>query len=132
MSSGNFSLYFHTIRRKEKGFPDGDMPDNFSQKVNDEWGVRHSDDKSFINEHYLTIIRGSEKSSIAAIENAIKSLQHKTDKSSWEEDMRAAYEEIEEMTERVLNGFSNYGSELLGLVENEQGVFSKFWSFCLA
>ena len=129
MSSGNFSLYFHTIRRKEKGFPDGDMPDNFSQKVNDEWGARHSDDKSFINEHYLTIIRGSEKSSIAAIENAIKSLQHKTDKSSWEEDMRAAYEEIEEMTERVLNGFSNYGSELLGLVENEQGVFSEILEF---
>ena len=27
----DFSLYFHTIRRKEKGFPDGEMPDNFQK-----------------------------------------------------------------------------------------------------
>ncbi len=51
MSSGNFSLYFHTIRRKEKGFPDGKMPDKFSEKVNNEWAAKHSDAKSFVNEH---------------------------------------------------------------------------------
>ncbi|MFM6973431.1 MAG: VirB4 family type IV secretion/conjugal transfer ATPase, partial [Alphaproteobacteria bacterium] len=34
MSAGNYSLYFHTIRRKEKGFPDGDMPDGFAKQLN--------------------------------------------------------------------------------------------------
>ena len=125
MSTGNFSLYFHTIRRKEKGFPDGEMPDTFSQKINQEWKYKHSDDRSFVNEHYITIIRGSDQSSIAAIEGMIKNLQHKADKSSWEYDMQAAFEEIEEMTERVLNGFGNYGAELLGLVETEKCVISE-------
>ena len=125
MSTGNFSLYFHTTRRKEKGFPDGEMPDTFSQKINQEWKYKHSDDRSFVNEHYITIIRGSDQSSIAAIEGMIKNLQHKADKSSWEYDMQAAFEEIEEMTERVLNGFGNYGAELLGLVETEKCVISE-------
>ena len=33
MASGNFSLYFHTVRRKEKSFPDGDMPNAFSETL---------------------------------------------------------------------------------------------------
>lgn len=129
MSAGNFSLYFHTIRRKEKGFPDGEMNDPFSKRVNDEWALRHSDDVSYTNEHYITIIRGKENSSVAAIENAFKSIQHKTDKTAWEDDMHAAFEEIEEVTERVFNGFSAYGAEVLGLIETDYGVRSELLEF---
>ncbi len=129
MASGNFSIYFHTIRRKEKGFPDGDMPDAFSERVNREWAQKHSSDKSFINEHYLTIIRGSDKSGAAVIEHMAKKLQHKTDKSSWENYMREAFDELDEMTERILNGFGNYGAELLGLAESEDGIISEVLEF---
>lgn len=119
MASGNFSLYFHSLRRKEKGFPDGSMPDKFSDRVNREWAIKHSDDKTYINEHYLTLIRGADTSGVAALENMAKKIQHKTDKSSWENYMREAFAELEEMTERVLNGFGNYGAELLGISEGE-------------
>ena len=129
MASGNFSLHFHTIRRKEKGFPDGDMPDKFSDRINSEWAAKHSDSKSFINEHFLTIIRGVDKSGVAILENMAKKLQHKADKASWEEYMREAFDELDEMTERILNGFGNYGAELLGLVETEEGVFSEILEF---
>ncbi len=121
MASGNFSLYFHTIRRKEKGFPDGEMPDAFSKRVNDEWAVKHSDDKTFINEHYFTIIRGADTSGVAVLEHMAKKLQHKTDKLAWENYMREAFDELDEMTERILNGFGNYGPEILGLSENADG-----------
>lgn len=124
MASGNFSLYFHTIRRKEHSFPDGDMPDNFSARINKEWAAKHSDDKTFINEHYFTIIRGSDKSGAAILEHIAKKLQHKADKSAWEEHMKEAYDEIDEMTERILTGFSNYGTEVLGLTENDEGVIT--------
>lgn len=129
MATGGFSLYFHTIRRKEKGFPDGEMPDNFSKKVNEEWAERHSDDKSFINEHYLTIIRGADKSGVAVLEHMLKKAQHKADKESWENYIREMYDEMEEMTERVLNGFSNYGAQLLDLEETEDGISSQLLEF---
>ena len=129
MASGNFSLYFHTIRRKEKGFPDGEMPDNFSERVNKEWAAKHSDDKSFVNEHYFTIIRGADSSATAILENVAKKIQHKTDKAAWENYINESFDELEEMTERVLNGYGNYGPELLELSESEFGTTSELLEF---
>ena len=129
MASGNFSLYFHSVRRKEKGFPDGEMPDNFSQRVNKEWAAKHSDQKTFVNEHYLTIIRGADNSAAAILEQMAKKIQHTADKNSWENFMRESFDELEEMTERILNGFSNYGAELLDLEESESGITSQLLEF---
>ncbi len=129
MASGSFSMYFHTIRRKEKGFPDGEMPDLFSHRLNEAWSSKHSSGKTFINEHYLTIVRGKESSGIGAIKNLLKKLQYKTDKLSWENDMRDAFDELEEMTSRVINGFSSYRPELLSLKKTENGVFSELLEF---
>lgn len=128
MATGNLSIYFHTIRRREKGFPDGDMPDLFSDRLNQEWAAKHTD-QSYVNEHYLTIIRGQDKSGVALLENFAKKIQHKTDKSTWEAHLREAYDEIDEMSERILNGFSNYGAEILGLVETEDGIVSELLEF---
>jgi type IV secretion system protein VirB4 len=129
MASGNFSLYFHSVRRKEKGFPDGEMPDSFSERVNKEWAAKHSDEKTFINEHYLTIIRGADTSAVAVLEQMAKKIQHTADKSSWENFMRESFDELEEMTERILNGFGNYGAELLDLEETESGINSQLLEF---
>lgn len=129
MASGNFSLYFHTIRRKEKSFPDGEMSDKFSEELNHEWAKKHSDDKSFINEHYLTIIRGADTGGVAMVENLAKKIQHKTDKLAWENYMSECFDEIEEMTERVLNGYSNYGAQLLGLKEENGVIVSEILEF---
>jgi len=43
--------------------------------------------------------------------------------------MRECFEELDEMTERVLNGFSNYGAQILGMVETEDGVHSELLEF---
>ncbi len=129
MASGTFSLYFHTIRRKEKAFPDGVMPDVFSDRLNREWSFKHSDDKSFINEHYLTIIRGHDTSAVAKVQQMVQKLQHKTDHLAWENHMREAFDELDEMTIRVLNGFSAYGAQMLGIVETEDGIFSELLEF---
>ncbi len=129
MSSGDFSLYFHTIRRKEKAFPDGNMPDVFSERVNREWKFKHSDDKTFINEHYLTIIRGHSTSFIAKVQQLVQKVQHQADRLAWENHMREAFDELDELTIRVLNGFSAYGARTLGIVETEDGIVSELLEF---
>ncbi len=128
MAVGTLSLYFHTIRRKEKGYPDGIMPDSFSKRLDDEWSQRHTD-QSYINEHYISIIRGKETSGVAKIENMIKSIQQKADKSAKEKELTEAFNDLDEMTERILNGFSNYGAEVLGLSETEDGIYSDLLGF---
>ena len=129
MSSSSFSLYFHTVRRKEKAFPDGDMSDVFSNRLNREWSAKHSDDKTFINEHYLTITRGHDTSTVAKLQQMVQTLQHKTDRLAWENHLREAFDELDEMTIRVLNGFSSYGARTLGITETEDGIFSELLEF---
>jgi type IV secretion system protein VirB4 len=101
------------------------MPEGFSKDLNDAWQQRHSDSECYINEHYFTLIRGLNKGGISGIQNMITKIQHQADKSSWENFMNDAYEELEEATERVLNGFSSYGAELLEIRESENGFFSE-------
>lgn len=129
MASGTFSLYFHTIRRREKAFPDGKMPDLFSQTLNKEWAAKHDDSKSFVNEHYLTVVRKADMSGAAIIEHIAKKIQHRTDRASWEIYMREAFEELDEITNRIVGGFSNYGAELLGIVETKNGIHSELLEF---
>ena len=129
MSSGNFSLYFHTVRRREKGFPDGDMPQGFGDQLNKAWQNKHTDSQCFINEHYFTVIRGLSKGGISGIQNMLTKLQHQADKTSWENFINDAYEELEEVTERIVTGFSNYSSELLEVTESENGFHSEILEF---
>jgi type IV secretion system protein VirB4 len=129
MSSGNFSLYFHTFRRKEKGFPEGTMPEGFSEDLNEAWKKKHSDAECFVNEHYFTIIRGLNSGGISGIQNMVTKIQHQADKKSWEGFMKDAFEDVEEMTERILAGFANYSAELLEIKESENGFFSEILEF---
>jgi type IV secretion system protein VirB4 len=129
IAQNGYSLYFHTIRRKEKAFPEGKMNDFFSNALNQEWKKRHADENVYVNEHYITIIKGEEKGAISGIANFLQKLHYKADRFSWESHLRDLYEDLEETTSRILNGFSNYNSKLLGLVETDDGVYSELLEF---
>lgn len=129
MSSGNLGMWFHTIRRKREGFPEGDMSNIFTKRVNDEWRERHDGDQSYINEHYVTILRREDKAGLAKLAYLAKKLRNKADASAAGRDFKEAFSELEEITGRVVNGLSNYGPQLLDTVETNNGVFSELCSF---
>lgn len=129
MASGNLAMWFHTIRRREEAFPEGDPTNIFAKQLNKAWKSKHDGKRSFVNEHYITIIRKSDSGGVAAIASWIKKLQHKADKSAWERDMREAFDELDEITERIINGLSNYGPRMLSVVETENGITSEILEF---
>lgn len=129
MASGNFALWFHTIRRKEEAYPDGDFTNIFTARVNKEWKERHSSDRSFTNEHYISIIRKQDTGGVAGIVNFFQKIREKADKSAKGKAVRNAISELEEVTERILNGFGNYGPKLLGIVKNNETIFSEVLKF---
>ncbi len=129
MASGNLAIWFHTIRRRREAFPDGEMTNIFTKRVNEEWRQRHDGDRCFINEHYITIIRKEDKGGLAAVASLAKKLRNKADSSAAGRDMKESFSELEEITGRVINGLSNYGPELLDITETNNGVFSELCSF---
>ncbi|MDR3078856.1 MAG: VirB4 family type IV secretion/conjugal transfer ATPase [Rickettsiales bacterium] len=129
MASGTFALWFHTIRRKEEAYPGGSYTNVFAKRLNKEWKDRHSGDRSFVNEHYISIIRKEDTAGIAKIGSIISKLRSKADKDAKSKIFKDAVAEIDEITERILNGFANYGPELLSLQETPDGVYSEILKF---
>lgn len=129
MAQGNFIMNFYTVRRRQEAFPDGDMPNTFSHYTNEEWRYRHGDKHTFVNEHYISIIRKKDESSGAAIGNIVKALEQSTDKGAWKKELKEAYDELDEMTDRMLNAYGSYGAKLLGCVKTKDGVYSEVLEF---
>ena len=129
MGQGTFSMMFHTIRRRQAAYPNGSMPNIFSQYTDDEWRYRHRDKTTFINEHYITIIRKKDVSGAALLENIAKLIEQKTDKEAWKRELQDAYAELDEMADRIMHAYSSYNTTMLGTVKNKQGVFSQLLEF---
>lgn len=129
MASGNLGLYFHTIRRRKEAFPEGEMTNIFAKKVNEEWKRKHDGDRSFANEEYVSIIRMDDKAGLAKVATFARRLRNKADENARIKNMRENFSEMEELTSRILNGLSNYGAELLDVVETSDGIFSEVCNF---
>jgi type IV secretion system protein VirB4 len=129
MASGNFALYFHTIRRREEAYPGGDYSNIFTKRLNKEWKDRHTGDRSFVNEHYITVLRREDTAGLAKFGVMFQKLKNKADKESEKRAQKESMADLNEIVERVLNGFSNYGPELLSLKETNDGVCSELLKF---
>lgn len=135
--TGGFVLYFHIIRRKITLNTDAvssmdpciQIPVSFSDYVTQEWEKKYSNQQSFVNELYVSVLKGSDSQGAAAVENFIKQFRASTDKTNWEKDIRDSYEELEEATGRVLSTLRDYGPELLSVEDTENGSYCRILEF---
>ncbi len=135
--TGGFLLYFHTIRRRADPIAEDisstdpyiKRPKSFSDYVAQEWDKKYSGKQSFVNELYISVIKRPDTAGAAIVEHLIKKFKAKADKKAWEEDIRDAYEELEEATGRVLSTLRDYSPELLGVQFRENGAFCEILEF---
>ncbi|MEK6733584.1 MAG: VirB4 family type IV secretion/conjugal transfer ATPase, partial [Pseudomonadota bacterium] len=81
------------------------------------------------NELYISIIKRPETKGVAAFEAMFKKLQASADKTVWENEIRDAYEELEEATGRVMSTLREYSPEILNVVETKKGSFCEILEF---
>lgn len=137
MASGNITLYFHTIRRRrplisdEKGTYDPTMqrPNDFVSFVTNEWKKKYEQFESYINELYVTILFQPDTQGVAVLEHWYKKLMQKGEKDGWARDMKEMYENLEEMSTRVLNTFRDYDPQILGVEETSKGSYCRILEF---
>ena len=138
LESGNISLYFHTIRRKQSialdntGYskdPTAAMPKDFIGYLKYEWEKKYNSLQSYINDLYITVIYKPDKAGVAILEYFYKTVMHKGDKTAWARDMLDKVENLNEISARILNTFYDYDPKLLCIERNSQGVFCKILEF---
>ncbi len=119
------ALYLHTIRRKQGVYPEGRFNLGFSHRLNSAWKEKHSQLKLFVNDFYLTIIQKPQSSTLGGIQTWLSSLSKKKNQKQQSEQLHAAHKELTAISQRFLTNLKDYGPRLLGMVENEKGIFSE-------
>jgi type IV secretion system protein VirB4 len=131
MAGSGLSIYFHTIRRKYSAFPEGEFKNIFTDMLNRQWKQRHNPEHTFINEHYISIIKDGPNKHSALLQDLFEKI--KGGSSSGDnlnkKLLREAYAEIAEVRDRLLNGFSSYKPHLLGVRTTNVGNFSEICEF---
>ena len=126
MANEHFSVYFHTIRKKYSVFPSGEFEDGFPKLMNEQWKSKHDPNHTFINEHYISIVRknNAKTAILASLSNALHSGQKNKDAA-----MMDMFSEFEEMRDRLVNGMAAYKTKLLGIRRTPTGNFSEVAEF---
>ncbi|MDB2414247.1 VirB4 family type IV secretion/conjugal transfer ATPase [Rickettsiales bacterium] len=126
IGAGNVVLNFYIIRRRQSIFNsqerDKSMPPGFATYMEETWRKKHISHESYVNELYLTVTRKSGRKGIASIEGFFQKLQETADKSLWESSMQDAYDELDEMTSRIVTTLRDYKPQLLGAYVGDNGV----------
>ena len=137
LSTGSFTLYFHTIRRKTNIYAD-DMPEidpnlkltqTFSDYVNQEWRRKYAKKKAYVNDLYVTVLKQADAKGAAVLEYMYKKFIASADKSAWEQDLRDSFDELEETTNRILGVLRDYSAEVLGVKYTENGAYCEIVEF---
>jgi type IV secretion system protein VirB4 len=132
VSSGNFALNFHIIRRKENNVDNpffADRVENyFADYVRKRWKQKNINKSSFVNELYITIIRRSDKK-LELLNDLWRKFTGKGAKEGLISDLKIAYEELDEMTNRMLISLRNYSPNVLGIRKTKTAVFSEVLTF---
>jgi type IV secretion system protein VirB4 len=128
MADGAFSVWFHTVRIRQSNYPGGKQPPGFASVVNKKWRAKHHDKDSYINELYITVVRGLDNKGVVKIGNFFKKAA-KSNKAAQARDMRESQKELAEAVARLISTFKDYGARLLTTYENEYGTFSEPMEF---
>lgn len=125
VASGNFALWFHTVRRRHSRYPEGKMPPGFSTYLDEQWREKNESKDSYTNDLYITIIRKADTKGAAKIEHIVKALMETADKESRDVSMVESFKELKDTTYRIMATLRDYGPRLLGTIETNEGVFSE-------
>ncbi len=134
MTSGDVSIYFHIIRKRQKAYPENytgiDMPDGFATYLDQKWVSKHENNKAFCNELYITVAKKpSMGGAIGGIESLVKKFTSTTDKSASITMIKESLEQLDEAVSRVINSLKEYTPRVLGVIKTPEGIFSEVAEF---
>ena len=117
MADGTFALWFHTIRRRQSGYPAGAQPSGFASDLNKQWYKKHHSKDTYVNDLYVTVIRKADKKGAAKIGHLFNKLGGAVDKAAADEKLRESHKELSEAVYRVLATFRDYGARVLTVTD---------------
>jgi type IV secretion system protein VirB4 len=129
MGDGYYSLWFHTVRRRQSAYPGGQQPKGFASYIDNCWRKKFQSRDLYVNELYVSVIRREDTEGSAKFGNMLSKIDNKTDKNKRYAKLQEAHQDLKETIYRIMATFRDYGAELLTTKPTEYGAISEPLSF---
>ncbi len=129
MGDGHYALWFHTVRRRQSAYPGGKQPPGFSSYMDQQWRKKHDHKESFVNEHYITVVRKPDTKGVVAIHHYLQKLYEASSKEQKLQGVRDAQKELADMVGRITATLKDYGARVLTVVERDGLNYSEPMEF---
>lgn len=121
----NYSIYFHTVRRKKDLGFSAEYPELFSAYVNKRWREAHSWDKKYTNELYVTILYEGQNLNIKSIKDYLRSLTYYTEKKFRNKYLDDSVKNLSDTVKKILDDLKPHGARLLGMSDKNGVLYSE-------
>jgi type IV secretion system protein VirB4 len=129
INSPNFSLCFHTIRKKRSLDNNPKFKTFFSQQLHEKWVKKNQWNDKYINELYVSVIHAGMSININSA-NAIYNTSFNFIRKQNDQNLVIASKELDYTVNKLLGTLSHYGAERLELVYDDvQGYHSELLEF---
>ncbi len=125
ITSTEFAVCIHTVRRAADIEPEGEYPEDFSRILNTAWVEHNGWDNQYLNEIYITILHQGEKARIKDWGSTLRALLPMMDIRARGQYLEQAHERLQEATIGILRMLNEYGAQRLGLIEDGGTVYSE-------
>lgn len=125
IGSHNYALWFHTVRRRQPAYPDGEFPAGFAQELDSEWRQKYKARSLYANDLYITVIRRGQGGKIGRFQHWIERLSHKANKAQEMQYLRDAAKDLRDTVSRFTSNLDPYGLEVLSTKRTDAGLMSE-------
>jgi type IV secretion system protein VirB4 len=129
VKTADFSLWFHTIRRKQSLNPGGEFYAGFARSLNKAWKERNDWESQYVNEVYVSVIRDGTSMNILHPKGILSSLFFPKLKSSHDNSLRLACDELTKAVGGMLETLRPFGAKKLTIIEAKDGFYSEQLQF---
>ncbi|EIM26521.1 VirB4 family type IV secretion/conjugal transfer ATPase [Microvirga lotononidis] len=124
LNDSRFAVYSHIIRREIRPTLDGKFANPFCDLLNERYSASIRDQRMFVNDLYLTVIRKGFTGKVGMADRVMKGFRKAAGVSASELD-KEARKELAEAVNNLTQQFAGYGARVLSLVARNGSVYSE-------
>lgn len=122
ITTNNFALYFHTIRRKRDLSTGGVYPEGFTRELNQAWCKRYDWEHQYINELYITVIIEGQSLSAKDLKGFFRAINFPKEMRYRMEYLEKSVVELHKVVADINTRLESYGARRLRVVEHADGI----------
>lgn len=129
VDSSEFSIWFHTVRRKASLAPSGTYTETFANDVNATWNEIHDWEGQYVNELYISILHDSQPFKIRSFRDFTLTLSYHFFKKKHDKYLDRIWPKLNEVSERMLLKLKKFGAKRLTVIATKDNVYSEPLTF---